>query len=250
MKQMKTIKNKSIMKKYFIIAVAALAASAACSKVETVDTTPDKKIAFEVANYAAQTKANQSLTNAEDGIYEFHTVAYQFPTIGSPRTFMDVDILPWSDETTPVQVTATNDDSKTIGSWAPAEDYFWPKTGYINFYSYAGSHDPAVDVNDGTDEDWKTVTFTYDDAVITATSNILVADAALHYGRTNSATETHKVDDSETTEHVTKGVPTLFRHQLAKIKFDVRAKTTSDKVSANTVWKIQVLGTQDYIVKL
>ena len=45
------------MKKYFIIAVAAIAAMAACSKVETADNTPGRKIAFEVANYASQTKA-------------------------------------------------------------------------------------------------------------------------------------------------------------------------------------------------
>ena len=86
------------MKKYFILAVAALAASVACSKVETEfnPTDPGNKIAFEVANYATQTKANVALTNAEDGIYQFHTVANQVPAIGSPVQFMDVDILPWN----------------------------------------------------------------------------------------------------------------------------------------------------------
>ena len=42
------------MKKYFIIATAAIVAMAACSKVET-DNVPAKKIAFEVANYPSQT---------------------------------------------------------------------------------------------------------------------------------------------------------------------------------------------------
>ena len=58
------------MKKYFIIAAAALVASAACTKTE-IDfnvNDPGNKIGFEVANYTAQTKANNSLTNAEDGI--------------------------------------------------------------------------------------------------------------------------------------------------------------------------------------
>ncbi|MBR6458247.1 MAG: hypothetical protein IKS71_06585 [Bacteroidales bacterium] len=235
------------MKKYFIIAAAAVVAMAGCSKSEILfdETNPGNKIGFEVANYARQTKANQTITNSEDGIYSFHTVAYQFPTIGSPREFMDVDILPYNvTGTTTTQVTAANDNDYTITKWAPAQDYYWPKTGYINFYSYAGSHTPDVDVND--DDDWKTVTFTYEDAVITATSNIMVAEAALHYGRTNSEDETYKVDDSESSEHVTKGVPTLFHHQLAKIKFDVRARTTSDKVSDNTTWKVQVLATQAY----
>ncbi len=231
-----------IMKKYFILAVAALAASAACTKVETEFNVsdPGNKIAFEVANYAAQTKAptNVALTNAEDGIFQFHTVANQFPAIGNPVQFMDVDILPWNGTT---QVTSANISSNNITAWAPAEDYFWPKTGYINFYSYAGTAAPTVD-NSASDK--KTVKFAYNDVTIDANSNILVADPALHYARTNSATETYQVDNSETSGHITKGVPTLFHHQLAKIIVDVEARTTDAKKSANTIWKVQVL--KDY----
>ncbi|MBR5924757.1 MAG: hypothetical protein IKZ60_04785 [Bacteroidales bacterium] len=230
------------MKKYFIIAVAALAASAACSKVETVDTTPDKKIAFEVANYTAQTKADTlSLTNAEDGIYQFHTFAYQFPTIGNPREFMNDDIFAWQDA---AQTNKLTSGSSPVKVWATEMDYYWPKTGYINFYSYAGTHTPAETVNDTAD--WKTVTFTYTDAVIDSTSNILVADAALHQGRANSAANAFDVDNDGNGADVTAGVPTLFHHQLAKIIFDVEARTTEAKKSANTVWKVQVLGTHTY----
>ncbi len=223
------------MKKYFIIAAAAVAAMAACTKVQIDETVaPDKKIGFEVANYTSQILTKASAITSES-IYSFHTVANQFPTVGSPVLFMDVDILPWNGTT---QVTADNITSNNIQSWAPAEDYYWPKTGWINFYSYAGTHTPTVG-NDAADK--KTVTFTYSNAVIGATSNILVADAALHYGRNNSATETHQVDNSETSQHVTKGVPTLFRHQLAKLIIDVEARTTDAKKSANTTWKVQVL---------
>ena len=46
------------MKKYFILAAAAIVAMAACSKMENDYTSvPDKKISFEVASYLAQTKA-------------------------------------------------------------------------------------------------------------------------------------------------------------------------------------------------
>ena len=227
------------MKRYFIIAVAALTASAACSKVETVDTTPDKKIGFEVANYTAQTKANKTLTNAEDGIYQFHTFAYQFPTIGSPREFMNTDIFAWQEATQENKLTSG---TSPVMVWAPEQDYYWPKTGWINFYSYAGTHTPAETVN--STADWKTVTFTYTDAVITATSNILVADAALHQGRANSADNVYDVDDNGSGADVTAGVPTLFHHQLAKIIFDVEARTTDAKKSANTIWKVQVLNTE------
>lgn len=231
------------MKKYFFFAAAALVALTACSKVELSDAPETyKKIGFEVANYARQTKANLALTNDEDGIFSFHTYAYQFPEIGTPRQFMNEDVFPWSNEATPVKVTSANFTEKQIGSWSPANDYYWPKTGYINFYSYAGTVNPTVAVN----SDWKTVTFTYTDAVISATSNILVADAALHYGLANKDAANYQVDNSETSAHVTKGVPTLFHHQLAKVIFDVRARTTSAKVSNNTSWKVQVLGTHTY----
>lgn len=235
------------MKKYFIIAAVAMVAMASCTKTLTDETAvQNDKIAFEVANYAQQTKADVAITNAEDGIFSFHTYAYQFPQIGTPVTFMsNVEILPWNiSGTTTTQVTADNFASTNISSWAPEYDYYWPKTGYVNFYSYAGSHTPAVAVN--SDGDWKTVTYTYTDAVIGATSNILVAKPALHYGVANAATETYDVDNSEGSGHVTKGVPTLFRHQLAKVKFDVRARTTDANISANTTWKVQVLGTYTY----
>ena len=226
------------MKKYFIIAVAAVAAMAACSKNEiNENVVPEKKIGFEVANYTPQTKANLSLTNAEDGIYQFHTYAYQFPTIGSPREFMNVDIFAWQEATQENKLTSG---TAPVMLWAPEDDYYWPKTGWINFYSYAGTHTPAEAVS----ADFKTVTFTYTDAVITATSNILVADAALHQGRANYNDNAYDVDDNGSGADVTAGVPTLFHHQLAKIIFDVEARTTDAKKSANTIWKVQVLNTE------
>ena len=228
------------MKKYFFIAAAAVVAMAACSKTEIDENAaPEKKIGFEVANYATQTKANNSLTNAEDGIYQFHTFAYQFPTIGSPREFMNDDVFAWQEAAQENKLTSG---TSPVAVWATEQDYFWPKTGYINFYSYAGTHTPAEAVNDSGD--WKTVTFTYTNAVITATSNILVADAALHQGRANSGDNAYDVDNNGSNADVTTGVPTLFHHQLAKIYFDVEARTTDQKKSANTIWKVQVLNTE------
>ena len=56
-------KNKSIMKKYFIIAVAAMAAMAACTKVDPVNnTTKDTAISFSVINHLQQTRATEGLT--------------------------------------------------------------------------------------------------------------------------------------------------------------------------------------------
>lgn len=225
------------MKKLFILAVAAVAAMAACSKTEVNETAiPNQKIGFEVANYSAQTKAGEvALTNAEDGLYQFHTVANQFPKLGTPVVFMDTDIFAWDNATTPAKVTT----GTGVYVWAPENDYYWPKTGYINFYSYAGTITPAVD---NTAADKKTVKLTYADKTIASNSNIMVADAALRF---NSNQENYNVDGTETSGHVTKGVPTLFRHMLSKLYMDVKIQIPSEKKSTNTIWKVEILDGYD-----
>ncbi len=47
------------MKKFILIAAVAVAATAACTKSENVSS-PDVKIAFDVAQYSAQVKANMA----------------------------------------------------------------------------------------------------------------------------------------------------------------------------------------------
>jgi len=217
------------MKKYLFIAAAAVVASVACSKVEDNfnEADPSNKVAFEVANYASptQTKADET-SLASEGFYSFHTYANQFPTIGNPVTFMsNVEVKAWDNSAQ--AVTSGNG----IYSWAPAVDYYWPKTGYINFYSYAGSQSPDVTI----ESDKKTVTFAYTDKVIGEDDNILVADAALHF---NQNTENYKKDN------VTKGVPTLFRHQLAKVTFTVHLKTTQS-ASDNTIWTVRTINSEE-----
>ncbi len=223
------------MKKYFIIAVAAIAAMAACSKneVEFNATSDNNRIGFEVANYAAQTKANVALTNAEDGLYQFHTVANQFPKLGNAVEFMNDDVFAWDNAATPAKVTT----GTGIYKWATENDYFWPKTGYINFYSYAGTQAPAETVS----TDKKTVTLSYTDKTIAATDNILVADAALHFNANQSTYAVDGTENATTPTHVTKGVPTLFRHMLAKLYMDVKIQIPEKDKSANTIWKVQVL---------
>ena len=91
------------MKKYFIIAIAALVAGTACSKVETVEA-PAKQITFEVANYVPQTR-NSSLES--EGYTVFNTYAWYFPAAdANPQAYMSN-----------VQVV------KGTAAWAPAKDY-------------------------------------------------------------------------------------------------------------------------------
>ncbi|MCR5326728.1 MAG: fimbrillin family protein [Bacteroidales bacterium] len=185
------------MKKYFIIAVAALVASAACTK--NITETPESAISFEVVKYTPQTKAYNSLLDeyaAGSAIQSFTTNAWFHGsgTYGTQQFMNDQAIVP--DNTT--------DPTK----WAASGRlYFWPKTGYINFFSYAGSPVPTAKAEGS---------ITYNAVTVNTNSNILVADAAYHYNQNTTNDASIYQQNS-----VEKGVPTLFRHKLAKVKFDV-----------------------------
>ena len=209
------------MKKYFVLAAVVLIALSSCSKVDTPTTSANsKKISFEVANYMAQTKDNETSLTAEkvngNNVNQFTTNAWYHSPIDGVQYFMqNVDIL-WN--TTP-----------NTNKWAPAVDYFWPKTGYVNFYSYVGS--PAPTAYGTTEETEATLTFT--DVVIDYDDNVLVADAAYGYTANQS---TYHLDESSV-----EGVPTLFRHYLAKLAFNVKLATTEGKKSANNRFKVEIL---------
>ncbi|MCR5276482.1 MAG: hypothetical protein K6D54_02255 [Bacteroidales bacterium] len=203
------------MKKYFIIAAAALVAFAACTKVEVADTPETaQKISFEVAKYMATTKAETSLlaeTDATGTIVDtFATNAWYHSVNDGTQYFMkDVDIL-WK---------------SSVNEWSSVIDYYWPKTGYVNFFSYAGTPGPTT-VNAEN-------SLVYTDKVIAYNDNVLVADAA--YGFHANLAE-YKIDHSSV-----QGVTTLFRHYLSKIAFNVMLRTTEAKKSATNYFKVEVL---------
>ena len=178
------------MKKLFIFAVAAITVMAACTKVENV-ATPDKAISFQVANYTVGTKADaHGHTSLKDeGYTNFKTSGY-FYTTGKPvQEFMIDENVAY--------------DGSSI--WAPSSrTYYWPKTGYINFFAYAGTKDLVIAEND---------IHSSGNLDIAISDNILVADGAYRYSDNDQAE--HKLDG------VTEGVPMIFRHMLAKVKFDV-----------------------------
>ena len=114
------------MKKYLIIAAAALIAAVACTKSET--RTPDIAVRFQVANYTPATRAEafdiNSTFNTSAWFHENETAAAQ--------EFMDSESISWQ---------------SASRSWAPSRIYFWPKTGWVNFFSWAGT--PAASVTEG-----------------------------------------------------------------------------------------------------
>ena len=191
------------MKKFFVISAAALVALAACTKTEVANTTPDKAITFQVANYASQTqtKADDSHGHisliTDEGIDHFTTNAYYHTEGYTTQGFMVDQVIEWRSATS---------------EWAPqGREYYWPKTGYINFFSYAGTQNPDTKAEGS---------ITYTNKTIATTDNILVADAAYGYSQSNPSA-IHALDG------VTAGVPTLFNHVLAKVLFDVVIDATA-----------------------
>ena len=206
------------MKKYFIIAVAAIAAMAACSKVESTDNTPSKKIAFEVANYASQTKAEDPGS-----------------VLAETNNFSSKAWLHANGEATGANFfgTTANNYVETVtyngsNAWEPALEYFWPKGAgsYINFVSWFATNSKAPSTVSETVMNWGTAAAPM---TIATDDNFLFADEAWRY--TDNA-ETYKYNG------VTKGVPTLFHHALAKIKFNLRLST--ETASTKSIWDVEV----------
>jgi hypothetical protein len=212
------------MKKYFVFLGIAALTLAACSKTEIDETViPEQKIEFNIANYSTQTRAGETALQNEPGLYTspdkayFKTIAKFFPTIGEPQIYMNgVEVL-WKNT-----------------EWSPKRDYYWPKTGYINFYSYVSSKaalEPAINID--SNNPTQTVTATYSEKTIGENDNILLADAALNQtSNSKKYTDISKVDE---------GVPTLFHHLLSKVKFTVKLETTEQKKAANTKFVVTIL---------
>lgn len=205
------------MKKYFVFLGIAALTLAACTKTEIDETAiPDQKIDFAVANYATPTRAaGDPLTSLNDeGFTSFKTTAKFFPEIGNVQDYMTGVVVNY------------NANPK---EWAPERDYYWPKTGYINFYSYVSTTglEPTINFNDAKTE----ATAAYSGTIL-SNSNILLADAALNQTKASKK-------DTYTSISGVQGVPTLFRHLLAKINFKVQVKTT--KAHANTKFVVKIV---------
>ena len=197
------------MKKYIIIAIAALAASVACSKVETVGI--QKEISFEVAN-SLQTKATGSVYNN-----------------GAFGTYA------WFNNTDDFMVNEQVD--LTAGEWKTVDHtFYWPKTGSISFISYS----PFEGTSDtpGTTPVVEKDKITYT-GVTAGTIDLMYADRATCSKNVNEVTDS----DDPAAESGYAGVPTIFRHALAKLSFKVAANFVEwddATTGSHTEWEITI----------
>lgn len=218
------------MKKILILAVATLAASVACTKVETdFSQTPDKAVTFQVASYLNQTKADShdhtSLIDelGELGItsnYSFQSKAYIHAaqangTVAAPAAF-------FNGAANGIE-TVTYDGTK---QWEPAHTYYWPKSAksslsFFSWYDFSGANPTVTYSTDGG-----TATLAWADRTVALKDNVMWADAAYHFK--DNTGDIHNLNG------VTEGVPTLFHHALAKVRFTAAVTIESEADPKNS----------------
>ena len=204
------------MKKYFIIlAAAALAFSASCTKVSTNDT-PARKVTFAAANYVPQTKAGEvSFLSefADPSTAHFNCKGF----LHAEGITTTQDFFGENGETISWNATAHE--------WAPSHDYYWPKgaSSYVNFVSW---YDTGAGPTTATE-----TSLQWSNRTIGSGDNIMYADEAWRF-KDNDHDQFDK-------DGVTEGVPTLFRHALAQLQIRARASKVS-RTSPNVTWTITI----------
>lgn len=227
------------MKKYFILAVAAVAAMAACTKSEVTET-PNVPVSFEVASYRSQTKAADptaaegSFLRVDDNFTSqafLHAQGVDLDANGAVNGTSYQDFFgsasPW---------TETISWNSTDKKWAPAHTYYWPKgaQSFVNFISWYGGT-PTV-AYAYTSSKW-TATMTWNLASLDSAADILYADMAWRYQANES---TYHKDDAGVV-----GVPTLFRHGLSRIAVKAYVQNAAGNIAAgpsdsNVSWTITI----------
>ena len=196
------------MKKLLFFAIAALALGA-CTKVETLipEGNSDREINFQVAQ-TIQTKANTVYDqNVPFGTYAWYSAGSTEAT---------------SSHNTPFMVNETI--AYTGGVWkAKYNTFYWPKTGSIEFISYSpfsGLNGFAVESVDANTTKSGNPVITPDTITYT---KVNTADGEIDYMYADKVIASKNVDNVQDGVNSYTGVPTIFRHALAKLSFKMKA---------------------------
>lgn len=238
------------MKKYLILAAAAVVATAACTK-NTLDqeAIPDVPITFQAANYTAQTKAGE--VSVLSDFHAFNCRAFlhaEGVDLNSDGTVKTGENNYQNFFGTGNGETITFDD--TNDKWAPSHVYYWPKgtQSFVNFVGWYGTTGSALTHPTigyaYTASKWTaSLTWAYSNATVGAAgANLLYADMAWRYKSNEDAV--YKKDG------VTEGVPMLFHHALAQINVKAYAYGNSAALAAGASAGTVTDGTATWTITL
>ena len=189
--------------KFYLIAAAACAALAACSKNEVAPVDVDQEITFQAVVNKASTKATEiiSSTTYPTNI-PFGSYAYFYPSsFGGSDTKLYIN-----------NAEVKNNSGATSGAvWTTDPAYYWPKNGKLTFYSYSPYEVLNTEVSCSYKNGLKITNHNVD---ANQTVDVMVAD------RIDNQT-------SNGSNAGYTGVPTVFRHKLAQV-VNFRIKTSED----------------------
>lgn len=221
------------MKRIILLAASAMAILAGCVKNEVRVNAPDKEITFQTVS----TKAGGAAFETDK---HFRSYAY-FLEKGKNWDDNHAEAKAYIDNALITYITPASGK----GYWAAADTYYWPKQGSLTFFAWTDNtihnptSNPAPSVGTGA-----TVSCAHDTGIkITDYSvkdnlnkDILVAEIAKNKKSNESTTSTWE-----------NGVPTVFRHALAKVEFKVNKKmdypNVKFRVKSITLNKVSTRGT-------
>ncbi|MBP5572024.1 MAG: fimbrillin family protein [Bacteroidales bacterium] len=215
------------MKKYFILAVAAVVALAACSKTEADKTAfeQNRVINFNTVTKKA-TKAPISGPVYTSDLPAFGVFAYYLASGNWNTTAANSSAVSYMSD---VEVAFDDD----LDIWAPSTTYYWPLEGNLTFIAYSPkTAATATFSNAGV------LTLTGFTVNTTVASQVDLLYSAIAADKTQN--ESYYVDsahsqNSETAEG-DKGVNIVFKHALSQVIF--KAKTADDVYAAGLSFKI------------
>lgn len=190
------------MNKHIFYIAAACAALASCVKNEVRVNSPDQEITFQTVS----TKAGAAFNKGN------HFISYAY--------FLEKD-KHWDTANLSTDAKAYIDNADiyyhtTLSYWAAADTYYWPKQGSLTFFAWtddtaAPSVGTGANVSCPPNEGIKIENYSVKDNL---NKDILVAEIA----------KDKKSNESVTGRDWTNGVPTVFRHALAKVEFKVNKR--------------------------
>lgn len=221
------------MNKHIFYIAAACIALASCVKNEVRVDAPDQEITFQTVSTKAGGAAFE--TNKH-----FFSYAY-FLGKGKNWDANHADAKAYIDNA----LITYDTPAAGKGYWAAKDKYYWPKHGKLTFFAWTDNtihnptSNPAPSVGTGA-----TVTCAHDTGIKienysvmdNLNKDILVAEIAKDKKNNESATGTWE-----------EGVPTVFRHALAKVEFKVNKKidypNVEFRVKKITLTKVSTRGT-------
>lgn len=211
--------KENLLKKILLFSTVGMALTGCVSETHVSTEESNKQITFEVAKYKPTTRVMAIIP-----IDEFGTFAYKKKNGEAEHTTLmdNIKIKHYS-----------------AGYWAAEDEnaYMWEANTHIDFISYSpyksDVNDPAVpkisDNGTGSKNQLKYEGVTVDEH---NQNDLLYSDKAV--------CQTHNITNGYT------GVPTLFRHALARLNFSVKAscssnyEVTSETAALRRYWQVKV----------